>query len=385
MNDQQLNVLSLQPWYGGSHRQFADGWSGRSIHRWTTLGLPDRNWKWRMRHASIEFAKQIGQRTAKGESWNVVICTDMMNAAELQSLAPSIRELPLIVYFHENQFAYPIRGKHQPDHHFLFTNFVSALAANEVWFNSQFNLDSMIRGLNSQREMWPDFSPIAEIASINANAKVVPPPISFPDCDVATMIANRKSRVLGGEPLHLVWAARWEYDKDPAALLECLELLAQQRVPFRLSVIGQQADSVPKAFDTIHEKFALQIENWGYQDSRESYWSVLESADVFLSTSAHEFFGISAAESIAAGAWPLLPHRLAYPELLQIASAPNRKHEFTYPQTIKQLASKIRELHRDRNWNFAALEELVRDTRERLAFESRVLQMDQMLLNCVNG
>ena len=374
-----MKVLSLQPWYGGSHRQFADGWSSRSGHQWTTLGLPDRNWKWRMRHAAVEFARQIEQRSSNGESWDVVFCTDMLNAAELRSLARPMSNLPMVVYFHENQFAYPIRGKQNPDHHFLITNFISALAGDEVWFNSQFNLESMISGLVEHSETWPDFDPRAEIASIREKARIVPPPISFPKNNVATLIADRKSRIQAGDPVHLVWAARWEYDKNPDALLKCLELLAQQRVPFRLSVIGEQADYIPASFDSIREQFELQIENWGYQESRDVYWSVLNSADVLLSTATHEFFGLSVAEAISVGTWPMLPNRLAYPELLGIENASQRTDLFLYQSTAKQLAAKIRKLDSDRNWNFEQLEKLAGEIRDRLEFDCCSKRMDQML------
>jgi len=379
MTSEPLKVLSLQPWYGGSHRQFADGWMSHSELKWTTLGLPNRNWKWRMRHAAIEFARQIKKRTLNGESWDIVFCTDMLNAAELRSLAKPISDLPLVVYFHENQFAYPIRGKQNPDHHFLITNFVSALSADEVWFNSQFNLNSILDGLTKQSKTWPDFDPHDEIESIRNKSRIVPPPISFPENDVKQLIEDRKTRIQAGDPLHLVWAARWEYDKNPAALLKCLELLAQQRVPFRLSVIGEQADYIPAEFDSIRDQFELQIENWGYQKSREAYWSVLESADVFLSTATHEFFGLSVAEAISVGAWPLLPHRLAYPELIGIDDSNNRAEHFLYQPSAKQLAAKIRNLHSDRAWNFVALEDLVGSIRGRLQFESCATQMDGLL------
>lgn len=375
-----LKVLSLQPWHGGSHRQFSDGWANRSQHQWTTIGLPDRNWKWRMRHAAIEFARDIEQRSADGESWDVVVCTDMLNAAELRALAKPISDLPIVVYFHENQFAYPARGKQHPDHHFLITNFVSAIAADEVWFNSKFNLDSMVRGLIEHSKTWPDFDPQAEIDSIRSKSKIIPPPISFPHREVTDLVGRRKSHVAKGDPLHLVWAARWEYDKNPEALLDCLLLLDQQRVPFRLSVIGEQAEHIPDALNKIRDQFELQIESWGYQESREAYWSVLESADVLLSTASHEFFGLSVAEGISVGAWPLLPHRLAYPELIGVEDSNDRADLFLYQSSAKHLAAKIRKLDRDRDWNFGALELLVRDLRTRLEFKNCVVEMDRLLL-----
>jgi len=379
MSGKSLRVLSLQPWYGGSHRQFANGWSSRSGHIWTTLGLPDNKWKWRMRHAAIDFARQVNELSSKGKSWDVVFCTSMMNVAEFQALARPVHDLPIVVYFHENQFAYPIRGKQNPDHHFLFTNLASALAADEVWLNSRFNLDSMLRGVTELAKTWTDFSPENEIEAIKAKAKIVPPPISIVDLEVETWIKEKRKRIATGEPLHLVWAARWEYDKNPQALLQCLELLAQQKVPFRISVIGQQADMIPPPFNTIRERFELQIEHWGYQESREAYWAVLKSADVFLSTANHEFFGLSVAEAISVGAWPLLPNRLAYPELLEADQTERGLDSFFYQSTAKELAAKIRKMHSDRDWNFDELDSLVNRIRSRLDFRTCAKEMDQML------
>ena len=85
-------------------------------------------------------------------------------------------------------------------------------------------------GLLEHSHSWPDFDPTAEIEAIRNKSRIVPPPISPPNLDVEQFISKRKTQILSGEPLHLVWAARWEYDKNPNALLKCLELLSQQRV-----------------------------------------------------------------------------------------------------------------------------------------------------------
>ena len=381
MNVRSLRVLSLQPWYGGSHRQFADSWAQHSQHQWTTAGLPARNWKWRMRYAAIELSRIVSQRLKDGEAWDVVVCTDMMNAAEFQSLTKGLQGVPIVVYFHENQFAYPIRGKQQPDHHFLFTNLVSALAADEVWFNSTFNLQSMLRGAAQHAEVWPDFDCDQEIKAISDKSKTVPPPVDLSDVDSAASVENLQKRVADGQPLHLVWAARWEYDKDPDSLLQCLELLSQQRVPFRLSVIGEQADAIPLAFNAIRTKFELSIENWGYQESRKDYWAVLESADVFLSTAQHEFFGLSAVEAMSIGCWPLLPDRLAYPEVIEATKDQQRRDLFLYQSNAKDLAAKIRKLHLNRDWDFVALTELANSLRRKLDFQKCAHSMDQMLID----
>ena len=44
-----LNILFLESFYGGSHREFADGLVQRSRHRIELHTLPARFWRWRMR------------------------------------------------------------------------------------------------------------------------------------------------------------------------------------------------------------------------------------------------------------------------------------------------------------------------------------------------
>lgn len=313
-----LKVLALQPYFGGSHAQFHNGWLGHSTHQWTTLELPARNWKWRMRHAAIYFSQQIHELAEQGQHWDVIVATDMMNIAELKGLLRSdLREIPIVLYFHENQFVYPNRFGRERDRHFPFTNFISAIAADHIWFNSQFNFDSLVVELWKSSKRWPDFRPTEAIDAFISKSRIEPPGIETPPLDLASFHDARADRAARGEPIHLVWAARWEHDKNPQRLFQALKMLEEDCVNFRLSVIGQSFRIVPEVFEEIRTKFKDQIVRWGYQESRTEYWETLAEADVFLSTATHEFFGLSAAEAIVAGACPLLPKRLAYPELLQ--------------------------------------------------------------------
>jgi len=291
-------------------------------------------------------------------------------------LTPVVRNVPLVIYFHENQFVYPDRFHQERDQHFAFTNFISAFAADQAWFNSSFNRDSMLAALRKQAKHWPDFVPDEAIACLDSKSKVEHPGIKIPTLDWQTIEQTRNDRIVAGRPLHLIWAARWEHDKNPADLLESLRKLRDLRVPFELSVIGQQYRAVPPELETIRSEFADVTQRWGYQPDRAAYWQALCDADVFVSTATHEFFGLAAVEAIGAGLLPLLPTRLAYPELLQ-TSGRQSASSYLYGQTPDELARRIAQLHQNRE-QFDSLV-LGSAFRDRLSWSRRAKVMDDAL------
>jgi hypothetical protein len=64
----------------------------------------------------------------------------------------------------------------------------------------------------------------------------------------------------------------------------------------------------------------------GEPESREDYARLLASADIAVSTARNEFFGLAMIEACYAACAPLVPDRLAYPELYP-AEARYRSHE----------------------------------------------------------
>jgi len=329
-----MRILALEPYYGGSHRAFLDGWRKVSRHDWTVLTLPAHKWKWRMRHAAITFAQMLGKHIAEGATWDAVFCSDMLNLAEFKGLAPgAVGSLPTVIYFHENQLTYPARLEDERDCHFAMTNMTSALAADAVWFNSAFHRDSFLEALTALLRKMPDHQPLEAVEQIRNKASIHPPGVK----DITRTAAPSTG------PLQILWAARWEHDKNPEDFFEALTILQERKVDFRLSVIGEQFRDTPECFEIAHEQFADHIERWGYQDSTERYEQALGWADVFVSTALHEFFGISTVEATLAGAYPLLPDRLAYPEILQLGCESWASEHF-YDGTVAALAEKLTEL-----------------------------------------
>ena len=331
-----MRILALEPYYGGSHRAFLDGWRRHSRHHWTLLQLPPNKWKWRMRQSPLLFAWQAEEALARGARFDLLFCSDMLPLAEFFGLAPApLRDLPSVVYFHENQLTYPFRFKKERDYHFGLSNISSALAADEVWFNSAYHRDAFLDAIPTFLSKMPDHRPLAAEEKIRAKSQV-----HHPGIESDSTKTPRPERRPG--PLHILWAARWEHDKDPETFFKAIRRLHRQGNDFRLSVVGERFRERPAVFDDAQKLYADRILNWGFLEKRSDYEAALREADVFVSTARHEFFGLSTVEAMAAGAFPLLPRRLTYPELLALDRDPTRER-FFYDGSASNLADRLRD------------------------------------------
>ena len=331
-----MKILTLESYYGGSHRAFLDGWQKHSEHSFTLLTLPPSKWKWRMRHAAITFAQQVNERVAAGEMWDVLFCSDMLNLAEFLGLVDeSIRQLPKVVYFHENQLTYPVQVESERDYQYCMTNITTALTADAVWFNSDFHRDEFLEAVGTFLKRMPDYQPMQVIEQIRAKSSIHPPGIN--------PIEHVKERKPG--PVRVLWAARWEHDKNPDDFFAAMKILKEKGFDFRLNVIGEQFRDQPEVFNRAKEYFADHIDRWGYQGSRAEYETALAESDIVVSTANHEFFGIGMLEAIESGCFPILPDRLSYPTIIQsLADNENQQQAFLYDGTVNGLVDKLEKL-----------------------------------------
>ena len=326
-----------------------------------------------MRHAAVYFAELLNTAEISAD-FDAIVCSDFLNLAEFKGLVRSpIGDLPAVVYFHENQFAYPSRRHDERDLHFGFTNFTSCLAADQVWFNSAFNRDSFFSGLEKACHQWPDYQPVKAMEEARGKCLVEPPGISYPG-DIRKVDKQDSA-------IHLLWASRWEHDKNPALLLEALRALKKMDVNFHISVLGQSFRRVPNEFTEIKAEFGDHICRWGFQESRDDYWKALAEADLFFSTADHEFFGIAAAEAIIHGLIPLLPNRLAYPELIRVGADTRRSEWFTYDGSAADFASKVRFLSENKGGSaiLQTREQLQLELQTDLNWQKRATEMDDRL------
>ncbi len=319
----RLQVLAIEPYYGGSHRAFMHGLAERSRHRFQLLTQPARFWKWRMRGSAIRLAERMARSRYEPD---VILATDMLSLAEF--LAMDRRKVPAVLYMHENQLVYPTRVQDERDVHFGFTNITSCLAATRVAWNSTYHMESFLEAAYDLLRKMPDERPEGVAAAIRDRSVVIPPGIDLAAID-AVDIKRR-------EPPVILWNHRWEHDKRPELFFEAMERLDRMGLDFRIAVLGESFEDQPDVFVEARRSLGPRIARFGYVKDLAEYHGWLGQSAISVSTADQENFGIAAVEAAYAGARPLWPDRLSYPELM-----PGREHLY---RDMDELVDKLSHL-----------------------------------------
>lgn len=254
-----LRVLALEPWLGGSHQAFLEGWRARSRHRVEVLGLPARHWKWRMEGSCVPLARALAER----EPADALLVSDYVDLARLRGLAPAAwRSVPALAYFHENQLTYPLSPGQERDLTHGFTNVLTACAAEGLAFNSAHHREDFARAARGLLRVLPRPTPAAELERALAAAQVVPPGIE----------GGTLPRGPGGAgPLRVVFNQRWEHDKDPLALFEMLHEVRAAGASLELVLLGPRAGTLPGELAAARARLADSVVHDGCVEDRADY------------------------------------------------------------------------------------------------------------------
>ncbi|WP_144395122.1 tRNA-queuosine alpha-mannosyltransferase domain-containing protein [Pleionea sediminis] len=297
-------VLLLSSYDTPSHRYWCKLLQSElDDYEWTYLTLPARHFAWRVRGNSLTWG--LGNYSELNTTYSLIIATSMVDISALKGFRPNLAATPTIVYFHENQFAYPLSQKQQQDVHLELLAIYNAACATQVVFNSNYNKSTFMAGAEKLLKKLPDGIPESLLESINHKTAVLPVPIN------REVITPRKLEA--HKPLKILWNHRWEYDKNPEDFFQALIELQQRNIPFEVNIVGQTFRKIPPIFDEAKTKLIAHIKRWGFQ-SRENYELCLRESDIVVSSAYHDFQGLALQEAMAEGCIPLCPERVAYPE-----------------------------------------------------------------------
>jgi glycosyltransferase involved in cell wall biosynthesis len=306
-----MKILLIEPYLTGSHAAWASEYAERSAHEVTVLGLEGKHWKWRMHGGAVTLAHLF---LAGDYSPDCIIASDML---DLTTFLAMTRErtghVRTVVYFHENQLTYPWSEQdtdldRERDAHYGFINYVSALTADAVLFNSRYHLDSFMAALKPFLRAFPDHCEIENVDRLREKSRVLPLGLDLKRFDV-----HRGERSRNGTPL-IIWNHRWEYDKNPEMFFQTLFRLQDEDHEFEVAVLGERFHEAPAIFDEAARRLGSRIVRFGYAEDFDEYAGWLWRADILPVTSIHDFFGASVVQAIYCNCYPLLPRRLAYPE-----------------------------------------------------------------------
>ena len=302
-----MNIELIDSFFSGSHKQWGLDLKKHSKHQFKIYSMVGMHWKWRMHGGAITLSNQLNNSNFAPD---LILITDMVDVAVFKSLlSTKLKNIPIIVYFHENQIMYP-KSKldtdlvEKRDDHYGFINFTSALTADKVIFNSNFHLSGFLIEIKKLLSKFPDYPLSQYIPKIKQKSTVIPVGVNME-------LINRKE--INQSPV-ILWNHRWVHDKNPEQFFKILFKLNEEGYKFKLNIVGEKFKTSPRIFNDAKHILKNKILNWGFAESKNEYYKILSSSDILPVTSNHDFFGISTVEAISLGVTPLLPNRLAYPE-----------------------------------------------------------------------
>ncbi|RMF01388.1 MAG: DUF3524 domain-containing protein [Chloroflexi bacterium] len=313
-----MDILLLEPYFTGSHADWATGYAKHSRHRVEVLSLPGRFWKWRMHGGAVSLARQFLASSLRPD---LILATDMLDLTTFLALTRRrSANIPTAIYFHENQLTYPWSPtdrdvSRRRDKHYGFINFTSALAADAVFFNSAYHRQSFLAELPRLLKHFPDYNELASVEQITAKSRVLPLGLNLARFDPHRTEKNAVPLIL--------WNHRWEYDKNPDEFFAALLELARRGLAFEVALLGENFSRQPEVFLQAQQSLGARVVQFGYAENFADYARWLWQAALLPVTSNQDFFGASVLQAMYCDVIPLLPQRLAYPEHIPPADHPH--------------------------------------------------------------
>lgn len=313
-----MKISLLEPYYTGSHMDWADELERYSSHEIQLFTMPGEAWKWRMHGGAVTLAGEVMRSELKPD---LILATDMLDLNAFLGLTrKKTAKIPTAIYFHENQLSYPWKPEDRDilknrEWHYKFINFISAYTADAVFFNSNYHKDTFLEELKKFLLSFPDNNELQALEQIKSKSSTLPLGLELKE--------HAPRRTDRTEPPIILWNHRWEHDKAPEAFCDALIALHNKGLDFEVAFLGESPPGPNEHILKAKKLLGNKVTQFGYVKNKKEYFGWLDKARILPVTSKQDFFGASVVQAVHHGCMPLLPKRLAYPEMIPIEQYPD--------------------------------------------------------------
>lgn len=292
----QLDILALEPFFGGVRRAMLEAVVRYSRHRWTVLKLPPRRIERRLTTAANWFSEQLSRHWVG--RLDLVFTSEAMNLASLFQLMPNLVGYPSVVYFHDNQLPdLSLRsdvGRNPVD----LVNFNTCQAATEVWFNSQYHRQMFLILARAMVDKLPELANHDPMSQIREKIRLFLPPV---DLSHVHEIQNGPDLPVR-QPRTVFVETR---DANIALLNAVIDRLRRRRTPIHLMTVGP----IDKLDPLVSRTTVSEYDELGQIRA-------MFASSIVLSVKPGAASDYQVVRAIEAGCRPLLPDAGVYPEIL---------------------------------------------------------------------
>lgn len=292
----QLDIVALEPFYGGVRKQTLELLSRHSRHRWTVFKLPARRLERRLSTAAQWFTQQIA-RTPHLKC-DVLFTSDAMNLADFLRLNPTFGHKPSVAYFYCNQ----LEGQAVADQQARLALLSTISSATEVWFNSLYHMRGFLSHAAALYDAHPELGGKQPLRDVVGKSQLIHPPVEIvpPARDSKEVDAERKGRTLCLDNRE---------GADSALFIGALQEIANRREPVALHILGRPLEGIPEGIPTT----TVDMKN------EADVVRALRRCEIYISAHPCMEFEPLAMRAMACGCIPILLKEGFYSEFLPSA------------------------------------------------------------------
>ena len=312
----QLDILALEPFFGGGRRHMLETLIHYSRHRWTLFKLPPRRIERRLTAAAHWFAEQLSRHWVGRV--DLLFTSEALNLADLYRLMPQLANKPSVVYFHSNQLPHPsVQSNNAID----VANLNTATAANEIWFNSMFHLRDFFGRAAALVARVPEMSGRDPMPELGGKSQLMPPPVDFNA--INDLIAQ------GPPPRNPRGIFIDTRDANVKVFNAALQHMMRRGEKFELTTIGPV------------EELSADLPRTTLPENDEvGHVKAMLKSGIFVSVKDGCPCDYRAVRALAAGCWPIAPASGCYSELI-----PQKIHSHTlFDGSASSLARRIQDV-----------------------------------------